>query len=58
MLLERQVHMLAADMHDNKHRRPEAELAMSWMEKHLDGGYIRELCRDNPGWVLEYENTR
>lgn len=58
MLLERQIHMLATDMHDRKHRPPEAELAMSWMEKHLDGGYIRELCRDNPGWVLEYENTR
>ena len=58
MLLERQIHILATDMHDTKHRPPEAELAMSWMEKHLDGGYIRELCRDNPGWVLEYENTR
>ena len=58
MLLERQIHLLATDMHDPQRRPPEAGRALQWMEKHLDGGYIRELCRDNPGWILDHEKKR
>lgn len=47
------VHFLGSDMHNLTSRRPELSQALSWMERHLDGGYLQELLRGNAGKLLK-----
>ncbi len=55
LLLSRQIHVVASDAHDTRHRPPILSAAREYAERRTDAGYARLLFNDNPAAVLRNE---
>lgn len=53
MLKEGNIHVLGTDMHNTEGRKPDTEVAMRWMQKHLEEEYLEELCYKNAERIVQ-----
>ena len=52
-LKKKNIHFMGTDMHNIGNRMPDTKEAMSWMRKHLDSTYLRQITKENALRIAE-----
>ena len=53
ILKKKNIHFMGTDMHNIGNRMPDTKEAMSWMRKHLDSTYLRQITKENALRIAE-----
>ena len=52
-LKKKNIHFMGTDMHNIGNRMPDTKEAMSWMRKHLDSTYLKQITKENALRIAE-----
>ncbi len=56
LILDGEIQLLGTDMHSSKHRPPQMDEAVKWLNKKLPGALRKQLLYENPNKILHSES--